>query len=444
MLNSFALPPETGQLARGAAAPASAAQLPPTAPSALPRLRGSDTRQGGEALASAFGRGLSASTAAAVALSAVALGAERRRRKPASRRETVVPRRVFNRDLTLNGYPVHGPGFYWTLSKDTEAVIVYMPIADDVTSKDIVFSCKEWALQFGCNDEKGGMVLDDRVLYKVDSEESYYVLDKGMYDEKCAVLWLYKYSKEQNWYAYDRFVPATERFLMEGEKERANLQYMITSKCFLDITIDAKPVGRIVVGLWGELCPKTTENFRCLCTGEKGTSKETVHALHFKGTYFHRVVKDFCIQGGQTWENDEGSGGESIYGATFEDENLRVQFNKPGILAMANAGPDTNGSQFFVTVVRAEHLNFRTVGFGEVLEGMDVVKQIESLGNADGDVVADAMIADSGELSMEGDAFESGGFYKVPSARELDQSTELRDDMMRKVIAKGGRLADIA
>lgn len=307
----------------------------------------------------------------------------------------------FQRDLSLDGYPIHGAGYYWTLSKCTEAVLIYIPIADDVQKKDILFDCHDWTLKAGMVPEKGGLVINDKVLYQVDVNASYFLIDDGEYGERCAVFWLEKYCKEQDWYAYDRFEPVSERFLLKGEKEKAELTFEITCKAFFDIEIDEKPMGRIVFGLYGDICPRTVENFRCLCTGEKGKSTITGEPLHYKGTRFHRVITGFCIQGGQTFENEEGSGGESIYGETFEDENLRVKFVNHGMLAMANGGPNQNGSQFFITTAkRAEHLNFKNVGFGEVLEGMEVVRAIESIGTDEGEPLENAIIVECGELEI--------------------------------------------
>lgn len=303
--------------------------------------------------------------------------------------------------MSLDGYPVHGAGYYWSLSKDTEAVMIYVPIADDVTSSDVVFSCREWQLQIGTKPEKGGLVINDRVLYEVDVNDSYFLLDEGEYGERCICVRLEKRDKEQDWYAYDRFEPKSERFLLEGEKSKAQMKFQITHKCFWDMEIDGKPMGRIVFGLYGDQAPRTVENFRCLCTGEKGKSEETGEQLHYEGTRFHRALPGFIIQGGQTFENEEGSGGESIYGETFEDENLRVRFASSGLLAMANGGPNTNGSQIFITLNRADHLNFKCVGFGEVIDGMQTVRAIESLGRPDGEPRENAVVAKCGELQFE-------------------------------------------
>lgn len=309
----------------------------------------------------------------------------------------------FRRDLSLDGYPIHGPGYYWTISKGTEAILIYMPVADDVTSSDVVFNCRDSKLRLGVTPEKGEMVIDDNLIYNVDIEESYFIFDEGQFGERCVLVWLYKLTKEQDWYAYDRFEPVTERFLLQGEKKKAQLEFNITHKVFMDIEIERVPKGRITMGLFGEIAPRTVENFRCLCTGEKGKSAETGYPLHYKGSEFHRIIPGFCIQGGQTFETDDGDGGESIYGATFEDENLRMKFKNTGMLAMANGGPDTNGSQFFITTGKADHLSFKCIGFGEVLDGWDVVESISALGSEDGETLQEIRIVDCGEIAIKED-----------------------------------------
>lgn len=181
-----------------------------------------------------------------------------------------------------------------------------------------------------------------------------------------------------------------------GSQPRAAAVTEVTKRVYFDIAIDGRPAGRIVFGLYGNAVPKTVENFRALATGEKGRSASGAQ-LSYKGSRFHRVIPGFMLQGGD-FTRGNGTGGESIYGASFADENFLLSHNRPGLLSMANAGPSTNGSQFFITTVPTPFLDGRHVVFGRVLEGMEVVRAIEALGSASGRTSKSVVIASAGEL----------------------------------------------
>ncbi|KAL5788412.1 hypothetical protein ACOSP7_005361 [Xanthoceras sorbifolium] len=187
-------------------------------------------------------------------------------------------------------------------------------------------------------------------------------------------------------------------------------------RCFFDISIGGELEGRVVIELFNDVVPKTAENFRALCTGEKGIGPNSGVPLHYKGVRFHRVIKGFMIQGGDFTAGD-GSGGESIYGLKFEDENFEMKHERKGMLSMANAGPNTNGSQFFITTTRTSHLDGKHVVFGRVIKGMGVVRSIEHVSIGDNDCPAvDITIMDCGEIPVGADDgtsnfFKDGDIY---------------------------------
>mmetsp|Transcript_37263 Transcript_37263/g.57792 ORF Transcript_37263/g.57792 Transcript_37263/m.57792 type:complete len:190 (-) Transcript_37263:153-722(-) len=182
---------------------------------------------------------------------------------------------------------------------------------------------------------------------------------------------------------------APEETFAKGKREDNPVVYF-------DITVGGKPTGRIEMELRADVVPKTAENFRCLCTGERGTGK-TGKKLHFKGSTFHRVIPGFMCQGGD-FTRHNGTGGEGIFGEQWPDENFELKHTGPGILSMANAGPNTNGSQFFLCTEETSWLDGKHVVFGQVTNGLDVVRKIEKVGSQSGTTKKPVVVADSGQL----------------------------------------------
>lgn len=201
---------------------------------------------------------------------------------------------------------------------------------------------------------------------------------------------------------------------------------------FFDIVMGEDYIGRITFKLYFNFVPKTAENFRSLCTGEKGKGNSG-KPLHYKDSIFHRIIPKFMLQGGDFTKFD-GTGGESIYGEKFEDEpylsppasqqehGKHGKHSRPGLLSMANAGPGTNGSQFFITTEPAAHLDGKHVVFGEVLEGMDVVRQLENVETKSDRPKQDCRIANCGELGSADDkpfSLDDGTGDLLPAAPSM-------------------------
>lgn len=175
----------------------------------------------------------------------------------------------------------------------------------------------------------------------------------------------------------------------EGEGKPPPAKKRVNPRVFLKIRIGSENLGRMVIELFSDVVPRTAENFRCLCTGEKG--------FGYKGSPFHRIIPQFMCQGGD-FTRQNGTGGKSVYGSRFEDENFKLKHTGPGVLSMANSGPNTNGSQFFVCTEKTEWLDNKHVVFGHVIEGLDVMRRMEKVGTQSGKTGRPVVITDCGEL----------------------------------------------
>ncbi|KAH9972735.1 cyclophilin-like domain-containing protein [Lactifluus volemus] len=194
---------------------------------------------------------------------------------------------------------------------------------------------------------------------------------------------------------------------------------MARPRVFMDFSIDNSPIGRVIFELFNDAVPKTTENFRALCTGEKGLSPLSDRPLYYKNSIVHRSIADFMIQGGgeppRYFTKRNGTGGESIYGGPYADEDLTHPLDSEGLLCMANRGPNTNGSQFFITLRPCPHLNGKHVVFGRVIRGFDdVVRKIAQVDTDEKDRPAvPVIIYNCGELELRKKAAPTRSFYSL-------------------------------
>lgn len=274
----------------------------------------------------------------------------------------------------------------FSAADEGQRAIVTMPIAEDVKSKDIVYELERSVLTLGVKGQEP-IAIDKEALWdRVIADEAFWEIDE-VDGQRCVVLEMTK-KDFGNW-----------PHLLKSQYKPPDTT--VTVRTYMDISVDGEAAGRIEFGLYGNQVPKTTENFRALCTGEKGSEGSEGSAsgkpLGYAGSPFHRIIPGFMLQGGD-FTNGDGTGGESIYGGKFADEDVSIAHTKEGLLSMANSGPDSNGSQFFITVAETPWLDGKHVVFGEVLSGMDVVKTVEALGDPNGKPSKEVRISACGVL----------------------------------------------
>jgi len=270
----------------------------------------------------------------------------------------------------------------YTYKDDGREVIVVMPIASSIKGKDVDYVLKAKTLRLGI---KGNTdpVIDEELFSGARPDDSYWEIDQ-VDGKRSVVVTIVKSQGGVSW-----------EYLLKSEDVPPDTT--LTQKCYFDIEIGGEDAGRVVFGLYGNVVPRTAENFASLCSGSKGVGKSG-KPLHYKGSSFHRIIPGFMCQGGD-FTAGNGTGGESIYGEKFEDENFKIKHTKAGLLSMANAGPNTNGSQFFITTSVTPHLDGKHCVFGEVTDGSyDVVKKMEAQGSGGGETSKPVVIKDCGLL----------------------------------------------
>lgn len=304
-----------------------------------------------------------------------------------------------------------GNAYTWEQS-ESEVKVIVTPIPDSIKAKDVVYGLTHKAeLKLGLKGQP--LLIDEKLWSQVKVDDSLFEIE-AVDGRRSLVVTLCKAPPGKDW---DFLLLSQVRTwhqtrcvlwspLRAGKLSLKNFLPMQdvppdltpSHKVFFDVSIGGESAGRVEMHLFGRVCPKTVENFRALCTGDKGIGKRG-KPLHYKGSTFHRVIPGFMCQGGD-FTDGNGTGGESIYGEKFADESFRVKHTKRGQLSMANAGKDTNGSQFFVTLGATPHLDGRHVVFGEIFDGYSVIEKIAAVGSSSGSTSAEVVITDCGELAL--------------------------------------------
>lgn len=274
-----------------------------------------------------------------------------------------------------------GPG-----DESEDEIHVFVPLETSTNANDVYCEIGRTHLRIGVRGQQP--IIDAELWKEIRAHESGWVVDNED-GKRCVIATLVK---RDVWIDYD--------YLLKEDDVVADTT--ITHQCFLDVSIDGEYEGRLVVGLYGNHLPLTVNNFLSLCAGVK-CNDDAGTDMHYRGCPFHRVVPKVLCQTGDVIEGD-GTASVSVYGQPFPDESFAIKHSRAGLLSMANAGPNTNGSQFFFILGESEHLNGKHVVFGELLDGWPVLKRVEACGAADlsGNTVRKVVIDDCGVLLPEG------------------------------------------
>ena len=260
--------------------------------------------------------------------------------------------------------------------------MIMVPVDQETRGKDIKVEIKPKRMSLV---KSGVTLLEGSLAEGVVADNSFWSIETSSNGSKTVQITLAK--KEMGYGSWSD--------LLESER----VDPVVTDRAFLEIKIGEEIVGKMCIGLFGDICPKTVANFKALCTGENGLGKSGL-PLHYKGCQFHRIIEGFMAQGGDITLGN-GMGGESIFGPQFDDENFKIRHDSRGLLCMANAGPNTNSSQFYITFRPTPHLDGKHVVFGKIEVGLDLLNRIEAVGTESGEPNLPVSISDSGSASFK-------------------------------------------